>query len=153
MRSNGAARPAQHVAHNGLGRLASSPPPLVPPFVLFFYNTVNTQQGSEHPQIQGLTLDASNQSSLGFNSKCTPKKKTKKKQRKKERKKGKLKQGKKDLRNQNAEEGKYCVYMMKCSLFSCGLSFCRCFVVVLVLLIFRLRSDGPFFNPTRPPSC
>lgn len=53
--------------------------PLVPPFVLLFYNTVNTQQGSELPQISGLTLDASNQSSLGFNFKCTPKKKEERK--------------------------------------------------------------------------
>ena len=83
---------------------------------------------------KGFTLDASNQSSLGFNSKCTPKIKKKKK---KERKRGK--QGKKDLRNQNAEEGKmYCVYMMKCSLFSCGLSFFFSFVdffFVLVVLV------------------
>ena len=81
-----------------------------------------------------------------------------KKKKKKERKRGK--QGKKDLRNQNAEEGKmYCVYMMKCSLFSCGLSFFFSFVDFFCcsccsccLLIFWLRSNAPFLNrPTPPP--
>lgn len=67
--------------------------------------------------------------------------------------KEKSKQGKKDLRNQNAEEGKmYFVYMMKCLLFSSGLSFCICFIFVLFccyycyLLIFWLRNNGPLFQ-------
>lgn len=151
MRSNGAARPAQHVAHNGLGRLASSPP--LSSLLLFYFSTTLSTPSREVNILRfrdlHLTLVTKVHLALIPNA---HQKKTKKKT-KKERKKGKLKQGKKDLRNQNAEEGKYCVYMMKCSLFSCGLSFCRCFVVVVVLLIFRLRSDGPFFNPTRPPSC
>lgn len=88
---------------------------------------------------------ARNQSSLCFHYKCTPKE---------ERKKEKSKQGKKDMRNQNAEEGNmYFVYMMKCLLFRCGLSFCTCFwfcCCYCYLLIFLLRPNGPFFNPTRP---
>lgn len=35
-------------------------PPLVPPFVLFFYNTVSTRQGSEPPrteEVSHLTLE------------------------------------------------------------------------------------------------
>lgn len=49
-------KPARHVAHNGLGGDGDGGggggwrASLVPPFyVLFFYNTVGTQQGSEHP--------------------------------------------------------------------------------------------------------
>lgn len=48
-------KPARHVAHNGLGGDGDGGgggwrASLVPPFyVLFFYNTVGTQQGSERP--------------------------------------------------------------------------------------------------------
>lgn len=41
MWSKGAAPPAQHVAHNGLGRLVSRPL-FVPPFLLCFFTTLST---------------------------------------------------------------------------------------------------------------
>lgn len=67
-------KPARHVAHNGLGGDGGGwrASLVIPFYVLFFYNTVGTQQGSEHPPFfvycflkkKGFTLDASNQSSL-----------------------------------------------------------------------------------------
>lgn len=73
---------------------------------------------------------------------------------KKENEERKTKQGKKDSRNQNAEEGKmYCVYMMKCSLFSCGLFFFFCVDFLLLFLLFvniSVEKQRPLLEPPHP---
>lgn len=105
------------------GRQAASPASSLLLFY-FFYNTVHRDVNIFRFRDSHLTLETKVHLALILNAH-------------QKHEKEKSKQGKKDLRNQNAEEGNmYFVYMMKCSLFSCGLSFCICFFVLLLLLLF-----------------
>lgn len=133
--SKGEAQPAQHVAHNGLARLVSHLHPLcLASFVsFFFYLTLSTPNKDVNIltfRDSHLTLDTKVHLALILNAH------QKKKERSKQRK---------DLRNQNAEEGKmYFVYMVKCSLFNCGFLYV---LILLLLMLFWLRSNGPFLQP------
>ncbi len=107
--------------------------PLVLLFVLFFFNTVNNQQG----RFRDSHLKLVTKVHLALIPNAHQKKW-----------KGRSKKGKKDLRNQNTEERKtFCVYIMKCWLFSCGLLFCRCFIVVFIVCNISVKKQWPLLCP------